>query len=373
MNIGVITWFDFENYGTKLQAIALQLYLKELGHNVKLLDILVPTEQEYKKVSYLDRFRKRVNYSFLKCVKNAYKDQLCLKSFRMKKIISDLCECTEKITDAKTYVDICNQFDLLVCGSDQIWNPNWYHPYYYADFPEIQTRKISYAPSMGIHTIPERKKNLIREGLKGFDAISVRETRTAELLQPLIGFYPPKVLDPTMLLSKSQWENLFDLRNVKCESYILCYFLSDNSNHWNAVKKFAKEKNMPLYVIPQNVFSFFQKGKICADAGVKEFLKLVKGAQYILTDSFHGTIFSIIFEKEFYLFERFKSDQCFSQNDRVVELTEQFNVKNRLLNFNCEEIVTQSPIDYNEVGCILKKWRLWSEHFLISAIKGEKK
>lgn len=372
MHIGIITWFDYENYGTKLQAIASYVYLKRLGHEVKFVDFFPPKKQKNNNVNFLGRVQNKANYLALKYAAQIYEDKLCTRSYRMKQVISDLCECTEKIMNDREYIDACNQFDLLICGSDQIWNPNWYHPYYYADFAEIQSRKISYAPSIGVHVIPENIEERMRESLKKFETISVREERAAELLQRIIGYHPKKVVDPTMLLSKNEWENLIFLHEKKVKPYVLCYFLSDNRNHWLAARKFAKERDLDLAVIPQGGFSFFQKAEIHADTGVREFLELIKNSQCVLTDSFHGTVFSILFEKEFYIFERFKQDQCVSQNDRVIELVKQFDVQNHLLKFNSRKIVDQPPIDYKKIRCTLNKLKAESESFLISAIEGRR-
>ena len=271
MNIGIITWFEHENYGTKLQAVALQFYLKKHGYNVQLINFVTPDEKKLKKPTFQQKIKNKFNYLALKHAKGIYADELTLRSHRMKQVISDLCVCTQKAMDDRAYIHLCSQFDLLIFGSDQIWNPNWYHPYYYADFPEIHTRKVSYAPSMGIREMPENVKELIRGSLKAFDVVTVREERAADLLEPLMTYRPQKVLDPTLLLDKSTWEGIFDLQDKKSKPYILCYFLSDNKNHWAAAQKFAKNKSLDVRIIPQSGFSFFQKGTICADAGIKEF------------------------------------------------------------------------------------------------------
>ncbi|MDY5232267.1 MAG: polysaccharide pyruvyl transferase family protein [Faecalicoccus sp.] len=369
MKIGIITWFRYENYGTKLQAIALQNYLRRYGHNVQMIDFPVPSSQRpHKKKKILTRVYGRISYEILKYAHKRYNSQLARKTLKMEQVINEQCIVTDPIKTDEDYVNICNQFNLLICGSDQIWNPNWYHPYYYADFPEIKAKKISYAPSIGIREIPEKKKELIGKSLKSFSLITVRENKASALLETIIGYKPQKVLDPTMLLTKEQWINLFSLKIKKKQRYILCYFLSDNRNHWTVVRKLAKEKNMSIRIIAQTGFSYFYKGRKYMDAGVKEFLDLILNADYILTDSFHGTVFSLLFEKEVYTFERFQDDQFFSQNDRVRELMDEFEISDHLLKYNTRRITCVPPINYITVDHRLSQLREKSATILNNGI-----
>lgn len=369
MKIGIITWFRYENYGTKLQAIALQSYLRRRGHDVQLIDFPVPDPpRPKKKKKFLSRVYGRLSYETLQYAHKRYSDRFTLKSRRMEQVINEQCIVTDPIKTDEDYINTCNRFELIICGSDQIWNPNWYHPYYYADFPEIKVKKISYAPSIGISEIPEEKKIPIKASLKSFFMITVRENRAAILLEPIIGYKPQKVLDPTMLLTKQQWMDMFGLKMKEKQGYVLCYFLSDNINHWKAARRFAKEKHMTIGIIPQMGFSYFYKGTKYMDAGVKEFLDLILNADYILTDSFHGTVFSLLFEKEVYTFKRFKDDQYFSQNDRVRELAEEFKIKDHLLKYNTRRITGVLPINYTEVGHSLDRLRERSETILNNGI-----
>lgn len=370
MKIGIITWFRFENYGTKLQAIALQGFLRNKGYDVKLIDFNIPeTVALGKKKTLSTRLHRKLNYLALMKAQKKYSNQLETRCHRLEQVIYDKCVLTEKAEDNIAFIRICNQFDLIICGSDQIWNPNWYHPYYYADFPEIKTKKVSYAPSIGIEEIPENVKSSMQKSLKDFSWVTVREEKATLLLEPLLGYRPQKVLDPTMLYSGQQWKNLFQLRFKKNQRYLLCYFLSDNKNHWNAVIKFAYKHNLPMKIIPQQGFSFFQKGELHADAGVKEFLELILNAEYVLTDSFHGTVFSILFEKNVYVFERFQEDQYSSQNARVRELVKQFGIEDYLLPYNSKNVEIKKMIDYQKVRTILNILRSKSEKVLQTEIE----
>ena len=369
MKIGIITWFKYENYGTKLQAVALQSYLRSQGHDVQLIDFPIPELPGIRrKRSFIKRVYGRLNYMALQYAHKRYIDQFRRKSQRMERVINEQCIVTAPIEDDNDYINTCNQFELIICGSDQIWNPNWYHAYYYADFPGIRVRKISYAPSIGISKIPEDKKDDIRKSLASFSLVTVRENKAASLLEPIIGYKPQIVLDPTMLITKEQWINMFELDIQKEQRYVLCYFLTDNENHWIAARKFSRENSMETRIIPQMGFSYYRKGRKYMDAGVKEFLELIFNAEYVLTDSFHGTVFSLLFEKEVYIFERFKDDQFFSQNDRVRDLVNEFGIKDHLLKYNNKRIEGISKINYTEVDDKLRKLRVQSETILKNEI-----
>lgn len=371
MNIGIITWFKYENYGTKLQALALQEYLKKDGHSVVLIDFVIP-ETDKKKVreSFLSIFKRKIKYCIKNIAENKNREKINIRSKKFIKIIREKCQITESIETDKKFIDVCNRFDLIICGSDQIWNPNWYHPYYFANFNEIFTRKISYAPSIGVTKIDNLIVDKIKVALKEFDYITVRETTAAELLESITGIKPEIVVDPTMLLSRKEWQSFLSIKNNanKEKKYILCYFLTDNLNHWHAVKKFAYEKGLEMHIIPQEGISFFIKAITYADAGVKEFLELISNAEYILTDSYHAILFSLIFEKQFYVFERFDNRNKTSQNSRIYEMLNRLDINDHKVLYNKRKIIESGFINYDNVSKKLKKMITESKEILETAL-----
>lgn len=177
-NIGVITWFHYENYGTALQALVLQKYLANCNYKPVLIDFPVVeswngTSQYYKR-SLIER-GKRIFLN--KIVHSREKKALLTRSKRFQNVIYNNCDVSSKITSLKEYIDVCNDCDLIVCGSDQIWNPNWFSDYYYANYPQITTPKISYAASIGIETIPDYLAGTYFCVLHDFKSLSVREKR----------------------------------------------------------------------------------------------------------------------------------------------------------------------------------------------------
>lgn len=370
MNIGIITWFSYENYGTKLQAIALQRYLRNLGHNVRLINFVPPEvgTMKFNTESIWDKIKKQPQKYATKYALKKYKGQIEARYQKMKVEVQENCVFTAQVSCEQDYIDICNEFDIIVCGSDQIWNPNWYHKFYYADYDKIKSKRISYAPSMGVNTIKEEQALEIKRSLSHFSAISVRERKGAALLKPLLDREPVVVVDPTLLLDASIWDEMFPVKKISREKYVLTMFLTDNCTHWRAAKKYAKDKGLKHIVIPYCGFSYFQNAKLYVDAGIQDFLNLIRGAEYILTDSFHVTVFSMIYRKQFYTFERFQEDAFSSQNERVRNILEMANVSNRLVPYGAYNILDKKDIDYRSVIKNLNDEIVRSKKFLIETI-----
>ena len=373
MNIGIITWFHGPNYGTCLQAIALQKYLRNQGFHVEIINFRVIVNNGEEKKSLWHRIcyqpeKYLTKYSFKK-----YRKDIEKKDRMLKAIIESQCILTDEIHSREDFIKICNGFDLIICGSDQIWNPNWYHKFYYVDYPEISTRKISYAPSLGINKISEDKKKKIQRSLSGFEAISVRERKGAEILEPISPVKPCVVVDPTFLLDVKDWSNIASKANMaESGEYVFCMFLTDKFAHWKAAYSFAKKKGLRLAIVPYGGFSYMQKGALYTAASVGDWLALIRDARYVITDSFHVAVFSIIYERQFYIFQRFKENEYTSQNARVDNLLEITGTKDHYIRYGSCRIAVNKDINYREIKEMLKKEIETSKQFLKQAIEGEK-
>lgn len=355
MKIGIITWFTGSNYGTNLQAIALQYYLRTQGYDVKIINYEIQSSyNDTKKTTILERILAKKEYITYNFALKKFKEKIAKRDENLKDNIIKKCNLTEKIETKEKLIEVCNSFDLLICGSDQIWNPNWYDKFYYADYEEINTRKISYAPSMGVNEIQEKVMEQIASSIEKFDCVSVREEKAAELLRPYIIPKPEVVVDPTLLLNSEEWKSIFpqNLKKQDKEKYVLSMFLTDNYNHWKAAKKFASKHGLKQVIIPYCGLSYFQKGEIVADAGLTELLDLIRNAEYVLTDSFHITVFSIINHKQFYTFQRFKENKYISQNIRITNLLKKSDLEDRIILYDSKKIFDRKDIEFT--SCILK-------------------
>ena len=343
MKIGIITWFKYENYGTALQAIALQKYLRTRGFDVELINYTI---EEKRRRNIFEKFFSRL---ILKINKIIYKKSFIKKSEDFKKIIYDNCNVTQEVKTKEEYIKICNTYDVIIFGSDQIWNPDVYHAFYFANFSEIKCKRVAYAPSFGMNHIPETKKQEIKEALERFSNISVRENEGCQIVKDLISKDVSTVVDPTLLLTKNEWGKLEEPLDICNEDYILCYFLSDNIYHWKAAKKFAKQKKLKLVLIPHDGLSYVKSKYTIRNCNVGNFLSLIKNAKYVITDSFHGSIFSIIYEKQFILFERHNPMDKLSQNSRLYNLLNILGLEKVLLKYGTNSIKEDENIDYFDV------------------------
>lgn len=369
VKIGIITWFSGGNYGTNLQAIALQGYLRSIGHSVEIINFEIESHIREKK-TFLQKVQRQPQKYVTKYAQKKYKKQIEFRYQKMKEEVKRNCIFTKRIVCEQDYIDICNTFDILICGSDQIWNPNWYHKFYYADYNEIKSRIISYAPSLGVNTIREEQTTKIKRSLSRFSAVSVREHRGANLLKPLSANEPVVVVDPTLLLDTKAWNTVFPIQNKCREKYVLSMFLTDNYAHWRAAKKYATDRGVRHIIIPYCGFSYFQNAEIKADAGIQDLLNLIRGAECVLTDSFHVTVFSLMYHKQFYTFERFKENAFSSQNERIRNILDIANSIERIIPYGTNYIQAKDDIEYNSVAKNLNVEIEKSKRFLREAIAG---
>ncbi|WP_367333046.1 polysaccharide pyruvyl transferase family protein [Limosilactobacillus sp.] len=361
--IGVITWFRYENYGTVLQAVALQEYLK----SQKVLPSLIETpkievSRRKKKRSVGFRIKRKLS---LKYILLKYGKYLKVRTQRFHNAIYGKYDI-QPVKD--NFSDTCNKFDLLICGSDQIWNPDWFNDYYFANFPRIVVPKISYAPSFGVGKLPATLLGSYYNALKQFKRLSVREKSSQKEIQETLGINCSMVVDPVLLVSNNKWLSLIKQETVKDEGYAFCYLLGENNNHWKAVQLYAKNHNLKLKIIPMQPNSFLKRGKKIYDAGPSDFLKSIANASIIFTDSFHASVFSIIFHKPFYVFERTPKGKKGSQNSRIYNLLKVTGLEQRLISYGSRKVGERGNVNYYHVFDKLDPIIKSSKEYLNNAI-----
>lgn len=297
MRIGILTFHAAHNYGAVLQCYALQEFLRSKGYEVEVIDYrlsaIVSGYHWYK--SY--RFISKNPYKLLK--KTAYE----LRFIRKRKQRYDAFESfiKKKMRLAPVEKIFSNPYDFIIIGSDQVWNynlTNGFDPYYWGDFPHPpQTKIISYAASMHDNW-PQSYDKTIIDKLNKFDSISVRETTLAEKLSLLL---PNKeihsVIDPTLLITKEQWDKISKRPSINYP-YLFLYQVERSSKAEQIAQQIAREKNLRIVYLSALVDNINNKETIASSP--EEFIGLFKYADFIICSSFHGTIFSLQFEKPFY-------------------------------------------------------------------------
>ena len=361
-SIGVITWHYYQNYGSMLQAYALVKTLRDLGYRVRVINYRNP---KFGKFSHFKRLISNIIQFFpVGFIKNLL-PQLDFPSIRFRKFFNETRE-ESLITKLEKQ---CSEFDAIICGSDQIWAPNVFNPIYLLNFVPDNKRKISYAASIGLnqipsHLIPEYKKLLSR-----FYKISVRESSGSELLLKNCNIRSTVVLDPTLLIASEYWHKLSVIPKID-RPYIFCYILKENHGYKNAIIKYGKRMGLPIYGISacKNDYSwmnqFSQRG-----IGPKEFLGLIENAYTVITDSYHGTIFSLLFHKRFISIQRFSETEVLCQNSRIEQLKAYFPIESNVVQCSETTDLTYKDVDWNSFESELVKLRTNSTNYLKESLK----
>lgn len=347
-----IATINSSNYGNRLQNYALQEFLLKM--NVSCVTI--------KNISLLNNKKNNLEY-VLRNLKHIYKRKDFVdKKEREKYFI----EFNKKINFTKSTFNWFNlkkikNYDYYITGSDQVWNPkNRMSGFDLLSFAPAEKR-IAYAASIAIEKIPLEYEEIFRNEVSKFKSVSLREEAGKKITQKLTGRSDVEVLiDPTMLLSASEWENVAKKPSqLNDEKYILCYFLGNLSDSKRkAIKKIADEKKL-------KVINILDKDDPFYETGPSEFLYLEKNAEIICTDSFHSSVFAILFNRPFIIFER--EGFVTSMNSRLDTLISKFNLKNR--RFNGERITEENlNHDYTEAYKILETERDKSRKFLEKAL-----
>ena len=368
MKIAVMTWFHYHNYGTALQVTALNSYLKKKGHEPFVINyrpsatpVVLDSRNSFRYC--FDKGISRLTGHFNRTLYTPERE----KKFDM--FLSENLQFTEECAILSDFEKLNNQYDAFICGSDQIWAPSVFDPHYFLDFVRNPNKMIAYAPSVGLPLIEDSNiKNRIRELTQRFVHISTREASGSAIISELIDRDVPNVLDPTFLLKREDWEKHID-NTASCENpYLLVYMLGKNKKHWKAIYGIARRLKLEVRIIP--VFSKDLSRNDCINevVGVEDFLKLVRDAAYVCTDSFHGLAFSIIFGKKFTIFERFKESDRLNQNSRIFNILNALGLNNRLWDDKRGMNSVSDEIDYCSVNCKLEEKRKQSEEYLINAL-----
>ena len=299
--IGLIS-VSIHNYGSLLQTYAMQQILDQYGiDNDIILFKSDPIKQIYRVFNIPFMRMKLKLYKRKLMTMIMYREIYDGSKRRDKAFMSfknDHCRFTKKITDRKELEDYGKKYDAYVLGSDQVWNPaNLEMDFYTMNFIPENKSKIAYAPSFGVSNIPQKQIVKTRSYLQRIQHISVREVAGANIVKRLTGRTVPVVCDPTALLTKEDWDKLKSNRKYLDGKYIFCYFLGSNPLHREFANRVKKEIGYQIVAL-QHIDEFVKRdlsfGDVTPyDVAPQDFINLLSNAEVVLTDSFHGTMFSI--------------------------------------------------------------------------------
>lgn len=356
------------NYGAALHSFAFQQYLMQQGQNSTIIDY-ESISNKHIKWPFLFPYNRITNiHSFIKHVlqwglggANNYNKYIKFKSFFKKH-----CICTKKCYTKKDLIalsELEEQYDIFVCESDVIWKTygaSGFNDVFLLNIPCAKGKvKVAYSPSLGSKPFTPEQVNIFKTAVSDFSAISVREKQGAEYLSKILEKKVEWVLDPTLLLKADDYGKI--LREPKETGYLLVYnCMTDDTFMWKTAEKLGKEKGLKVIEISNFYHNKFRcNHSVFTNVGVEEWLGYFKNADYILCNAFHGLCFSVIFHKQFLIFERDASDY------RMKNISTALGIEDHLIPWNNKKIPnTIVDIDYKNVDEKLYELRQKSYNFI---------
>ena len=319
--LGICTmYYKNPNYGANLQAYALRKTVSEMGWKTDI-------------ISYYD-FTKI--HKILSCVKQSLKRKTELsRNVTIRKTAVEHFNHSiphSKLYFSNTIKQANKKYDVFITGSDQVWNPDWINPYLSLEFVEKSKRTIAYAASTGKIHLDKDEQEKLRQALGNTEYISIREKESIQSLIELTDKKIEYVLDPTMLLTRDEWNEICSERIIP-EEYMFCYFLNGNENLRRIAIAYAKSRGLKIVTLPflnatyRSVDDGFGHYALY-DISPEKFLSLIRYATFVMTDSFHGAVFCHLYERHFIV----SSERGNEMGCRLKSLTELFETEERYVN-----------------------------------------
>lgn len=351
--IGVITYHSAYNYGSVLQAYATQCVLEDLGFKARIINYRMDEQKQYYSL-YRIKFGKRNFLNDLSQIPIEKKRKI--RQERFEQFFNYRLNLTKMFREPSEFLDIASDFEIIISGSDQIWNKhscelNWNSWKYMEPYllKNVNCKKISYASSIG--NMSEQELKYIADDLNQFQYIAMREQSSAKKIAELLNKSVGWVVDPTLLLECDQWIQRLSLSKKIKDPYILYYSLSGFDRTLkmrHILNQLAAKMACKLYIVTPYIFfpSINKNIEIHPEFGPLEFMEALYNASLIVTDSYHGTILSVNFEKDFY-------SLCGNSGSefRKTDILNGLGLEARIIH-NVNDIIKQKykPIDYLRVN-----------------------
>ncbi len=385
--VGMAINYDYPDYGGMLQAYALFRKIKDLGYDPEAInnDALSADIRNRKLVYYAKNIFdssivKEKSQIVLKQVRQKLNRELnaslgkrnaAFGNFYRKKFI-----VSREYRSWKDLSSGCREYRAVVVGSDQLWLPsNIAGDYYTLSFVPDDVKKIAYATSFGVSKIAKGQDDKAKEYLSRIDYLSAREESGQRIIRDHTGRDVPLVCDPALLLTAKEWDEEADPGRLVGEPYIFCYFMGNNPWQRDFVKK-LKEKTGYKVVGLLHLDQYIRSDEDYVDFAPYDvspagFIKLVKNAEIVCTDSFHGTVFSVLYGRKFFTFKRFSEKATLSTNTRIDTLLKRMGLQDRLVKqSDTADVMLAREIDYTLVHHNLDEFRRESLKYLTGALEG---
>lgn len=379
--IAILThYYKSKNYGGNLQAYALCKAIERLGYQAEQISFNPYCSRKKSALRRILSLAKRslkllIPKNFIKSVKEKRAQKsLALRYKAYDKFNQEMIPHTTRIYTNNDIGDVVDNYDYFITGSDQVWNFKWYNSAYYLDFVPSSKIKLSYSASLSMTSLTDEQREIVRAHLKDYDAVSVREREAQTLLEGICPVSVEHTLDPTLLLDKHEWVKIASKRQVS-EPYIFCYFLGNDETERALAKEYAKKTGLRLVTLPYLENQFRKCDEKFGDiqlfeVGPEDFVSLIMNAEMVFTDSFHATVFSLIFEKNYFVFERAGHKEMGS---RIHTLTKMLGTEERFCDscerLSCEYLLSIKDINYEDKRDTLIKEREKSYKFLKESLE----
>lgn len=360
MKIGIITFHRAINYGAVLQAFALYQTLKKLNYDPCIIDYIAPSvsslhhkiklKLDLKSIYYYFRYGKSINKRYDKFIE-------FIKTVKL----------TEPVNNEKEICSLCDGLDAVICGSDQVWNVKITekdYNFFLCSVPDSK-KKIAYAASFGLSEFKDDDIKSIIPLLNRLNNISVRETTGQTIVKNICGKVPQLVLDPTLLLSKEEWTNLCQSFETP-DKYILIYSVGDIEDLFPIALEIQKKHKLKIAVIAHKKFRQLSDAIYFKDLGPLEFVQLFNNATYVVTNSFHGTAFSVVLQKKFIIKLRNEKDNP-GLNSRMLTLLESIGLEKQVY-VDGADANKMLEVDFSEANYNLNQLRASSISYLEEAL-----
>ena len=383
MRLGLCLKYEQQNYGSKLQARATLQLFEELGHKCHVIHygkagLMFKIKALTRLMDKTFRQDKLIEWNIARSFKQHPELSKELQTrIKMFKEYDDKYFSKYKVYGAK-YSDIqriAHDYDAIVSCSDQLWSPSGFGTNFYnLNFVPDNILKISFASSFGVNQIPSYQKKATADYLRRIEFVSCRENRGAEIVCELTNRIVPVLMDPVFAFNKEQWRNIIPDEKIYNEPYLLCFLLGDTIAYRESVRNFAIKKGLKIVTfrfMDQYVEYDKNFGDIAPyDINPDQLLNIIRGAEYVVTDSFHICAFSIIMHKQFAVFNRYSENNSSSKNSRIDTLCENLDVNTRRITADVELTkIMDVPIEWsvidNKLNCYATKMR----NYLNNALK----
>jgi len=364
MRIALMTWHNTQNYGTAFQAYALCRLIENVGCNVELVNYKRLGNSPLRQMSLSKLLNGYCHAVF--CREKVKNNRYKFNFNTFEPFWKNHFEYTNECKNNQDFRELNRHFDGFVCGSDQIWGPEWFDARFFLDFVEDQRRLISYAPSIGVPEVTN--KSVAREMgslMERFPYLSVREETGCRIAAELTGRNDVvNVLDPVLALPSDEWNKLQEEVKDLPLKYSFIFFLKNNEDNIKTSIKAAEDKGckpVVLHCTQSEDTPFANTG----DLTPGQLLTYIQNAEYVCTDSFHMVVLSIIYGKNFKVFKKDSADSKTSKNNRITDLLNRFGINNAEYDVNPS---FEEKINYNKVYSILNELRQTSFSYLKNAI-----